>query len=128
MKKRGGSSSIPASVSIVTKTTIIGTIISIISGIGSFFFSMAILAQAIFVVCMCIIIYMMIHYTLVAINFVIKLIRTILPFLKKKLKLIPEWPHTIILEMFGINLDEMNEEDDKSDLTKKSEETYCPIK
>jgi hypothetical protein len=127
MKKRGGSSTMPATVSIVTKTTIIGSIIAFISGIGSFLFSMAILAQAIFVVCMCIIVYMMIHYTLVAINFVIKLIRTILPFLKKKLKLIPEWPHTIILEMFGINLDESDEKD-KSDVTKKSEENYCPIK
>ena len=128
MKKRGGSTTIPTSVSIVTKTSIIGTIIAIISGIGSFFFSMAILAQAIFVVCMCIIIYMMIHYTLVAINFIIKILRTIMPYLKKKLKLIPVWPHTIILEMFGINLDELDEEEDILNLTKKSEETYCPIK
>jgi hypothetical protein len=125
MKKRGGSTSIPASVSIVTKTTIIGTIISFIRGIGSFLFNMAILSQAIFVLIMCCVVYMMMHFTLVAINFMITLIRTILPFLKKKLKLLPVWPHILVLNALGISFDDEDDDDDDDDKNNK-DDNYCP--
>ena len=128
MKKRGGST-IPASVSIVTKTTIIGTIISFIMGIGSFLFNLAILSQAIFVLIMCCVVYMMMHFTLVAINFIIKLIRTILPFLKKKLKPLPVWPHILVLNALGISFDEDEDEDDEDadDDKNNKDDNYCPI-
>ena len=136
IKKRGGSSQ--SSSSTDTKKEPLDVrenpkppgIISRILGIIKFIFVFIISGIAIIyllgVLMMCGVFYMMIHFVLLAINGIIKLIRAIFPFLKKKLKPIKVWPHELILDALGIKFDSDDPTSGVSELV--SGDDHCPSK
>jgi hypothetical protein len=79
------------------------------------------------VLLMCGVFYMMIHFVLLAVNGIIKLIRSIFPFLKKKLKPIKVWPHELILDALGIKFDSNDPTSGVSELV-SGKDDYCPSK
>lgn len=100
-------------------------------GITVFNFAMFIRAVIVFiqiiaVLIMCVVIYIMIHFVLILINFSIKITVSILPFLKKKLKPLKEWPHELILDMFGISFED-DDEESFEDEDETTEDQYCSV-
>ena len=100
-------------------------------GITAFNFAMFIRAVIVFiqiiaVLIMCVVIYIMIHFVLILINFSIKITVSILPFLKKKLKPLKEWPHELILDMFGISFED-DDEESFEDEDETTEDQYCSV-
>ena len=139
VKKRGGSNSDaklpeskipedkpPTKVSIIPSATgIIGHIINFFYYVFVIIIGGVIIANILAVLMMCGVMYMMVHFVLVAVNGIIKLITSIFPFLKKKLKPIKVWPHELILDALGIKFDS---DDPYTLLNPDDEDQYCPTK
>jgi hypothetical protein len=108
------------------KKGFIGTLISILYTIFVVIIGGIVIANILAVLMMCGIIYMMMHFVLLMVNGIIKLIRSIFPFLKKKLKPIKVWPHELILDALGIKFDSNDPSSALAPTTDKND--YCPSK